>query len=298
MARPKGYADWRPKPGPMLVVQQVQQVLDEYADHLPLTVRQIFYRLVGAYGYDKTERAYARLAEYLVRARRAQMISFSAIRDDGTQAMGGGGYASAADWWDRTLWDAQQFRLDRMAPQPVRVELWCEAAGMVPQLARAVGQYSVPVYSTGGFSSVTVTHQIAQRAINGGKPTVFLHIGDYDPSGQSIFDAMADDAAAFVWGEHGDHDLFRPVRVALTRDQVDEYNLPTAPPKSSDTRSVNWFDETCQAEALPPDLLADIARQAVVDQLDEDLHAQVLSDEQDQGQDILARLDEVMPDAD
>ena len=40
---------------------QVEAVLDEYADYLPLTVRQIFYRLVGAYGYEKTERAYARL---------------------------------------------------------------------------------------------------------------------------------------------------------------------------------------------------------------------------------------------
>ena len=50
---------------------------------LPLTVRQIFYRLVGAHGYDKTEQAYARLGEHLNRARRAGLIEFDAIRDDG-----------------------------------------------------------------------------------------------------------------------------------------------------------------------------------------------------------------------
>src|SRR5262245_20951426 len=82
--RPRGFAAWNPKPETQEVLGQVQQVLDQYRDHLPLTARQIFYRLVGAFGYDKTERAYARLCEYLVKARRAQMISFDVIRDDGT----------------------------------------------------------------------------------------------------------------------------------------------------------------------------------------------------------------------
>ena len=37
-------------------------VLAEYGDHLPLTVRQIFYRLVAAHGYAKSERGYASCA--------------------------------------------------------------------------------------------------------------------------------------------------------------------------------------------------------------------------------------------
>src|SRR5690348_15221450 len=82
--RPRGFASWDPQPATLAVLDDVQQVLHEYRQHLPLTARQIFYRLVGQYGYEKTERAYARLCEYLVRARRAQIIEFSAIRDDGT----------------------------------------------------------------------------------------------------------------------------------------------------------------------------------------------------------------------
>jgi hypothetical protein len=82
-ARPKGYAPWRPHRKTRLLLEQVEGVIDEYADHLPLTVRQIFYRLVGQYGYEKTELAYNRLVEALVRARRAQMIDFNVIRDDG-----------------------------------------------------------------------------------------------------------------------------------------------------------------------------------------------------------------------
>jgi len=47
------------------------------------TTRQIFYRLVGSLGYEKTEQANERLGEHLSRARRAGVIAWDAIRDDG-----------------------------------------------------------------------------------------------------------------------------------------------------------------------------------------------------------------------
>jgi hypothetical protein len=91
--RPKGYAAWRPHNKTVRLIKQVQQVLDEYRDHLPLTARQIFYRLVGVHGYPKTEDAAKRLNEHLVRARRAKMIPFDHIRDDGISLMSHAHYA-------------------------------------------------------------------------------------------------------------------------------------------------------------------------------------------------------------
>ncbi len=81
--RPRGYAPWRPQTKTRALLEAVEEVLDEYSEHLPLTVRQIFYRLVGTIGYPKDENAYARLCEHLVRARRARLIPFGSIRDDG-----------------------------------------------------------------------------------------------------------------------------------------------------------------------------------------------------------------------
>ena len=81
--RPRGFVDWKPQAATLALLDQVRGVLDEYADYLPLTVRQVFYRLVGAHGYDKTERAYERLGEALNRARRAELIDMDAIRDGG-----------------------------------------------------------------------------------------------------------------------------------------------------------------------------------------------------------------------
>src|SRR6266487_1486294 len=80
--RVRGFAPWSPKADTLALLDQVRGVLDEYEDYLPLTIRQIFYRLVGAHEYEKTERAYQRLIEHLNRARRARMIPMSAIRDD------------------------------------------------------------------------------------------------------------------------------------------------------------------------------------------------------------------------
>jgi hypothetical protein len=78
---------------------QVKQILDEYRDHLPLTARQIFYRMVAAYNYPKTENAANNLGEHLTRARRAEMIPFEHIRDDGIAVMTQAHYEGEDAFW-------------------------------------------------------------------------------------------------------------------------------------------------------------------------------------------------------
>jgi len=312
MSRPKGYMqDWKPQPQTVELLAQVQQVLDRNSTGA-LTARQIFYQLVGKHGYDKTEQAYARLCEGLVKARRAGIIRFGAIRDDGTKDALSGGYDSVADWWQTVKDSAEWYGRDRAANQDVEVEVWCEAAGMVPQLGVVARRYSVSVYSTGGFSSVTITHEVAQRVLRRSVPTVFLHIGDYDPSGESIFEAMSQDIGAFVVGKHGGKwneqtgetleltggygCLFKPRRVALTEDQVEEYGLETAPPKRSDTRSNNWVGQTCQAEAMDADDLADLVGDAIEAEYDMDVYRQILEEETEEKETLLAEVEEKLGD--
>jgi hypothetical protein len=87
---------------------------------------------------------------------------------------------------------------------------------------------------------------------------------------------MAEDAAAFVEADRLIQTLYiEPVRAALTPAQVAADKLPTAAPKESDSRSKKWESEgkggTCQFEALAPDVLAKIVREAIEDRLDLDL---------------------------
>ena len=72
---PRGFAPWRPRCATLGLLDTIRGVLAEYDDQLPLTARQVFYRLVGAHGYDKTEAAYDRLCETLCCARRVGLIT-------------------------------------------------------------------------------------------------------------------------------------------------------------------------------------------------------------------------------
>jgi hypothetical protein len=153
--RPRGFAPWSPQPETFNLLARVNAVLGEYADHLPLTLRQIFYRLVGAHGYDKTERAYERLGEHLVRARRARLISMDAIRDDGGTVITPNMWASVEEYLDAVRAEADNLMLDRTQGQKVRLAVICEAAGMAPQLARVAQPYGTTVMSSGGFDSLT-----------------------------------------------------------------------------------------------------------------------------------------------
>src|SRR5215510_8854793 len=226
-ARGRGFAPWTPQKETLALIARVNAVLREYADHLPLTVRQIFYRLVGAHGYDKTEHAYKRLGEHLNRARRARIIAMDDIRDDGGVIERPIMWANAQEWLDTIRREARTVMLDRTEGQRTRPAVICEAAGMVPQLARVAEPYGVTVMSSGGFDSVTEKHRFAAALARHKRPTEVLHIGDHDPSGAHMFLAFLEDVEAFTRDLGGEATF---ARLAVTPEQIAEYGLSTAPP--------------------------------------------------------------------
>lgn len=280
--RPRGYMQWEPRPDAAVMLQQVREVLD--AEDEALTARQIFYRLVARFAFPKDEKAYGRLCENLVKARRAQMIRFHEIRDDKTDELGGDwGYSDTGEFWDGLRKSANRYRRPLREGQADEIELWCEARGMGPSLNRVATKYGVPVYATGGFPGVTVTHAMAQRVLaneENEQATIFLHLGDYDPSGEAIYEAMRDDVRAFVAGHLGgslaDADAtFKAIRIGLTEEQVLEHRFETAPPKKSDGRTPGWEAKgnygAVQLEAVETDLLRDWAEAAILEHTDLDL---------------------------
>ncbi|MCO6010001.1 hypothetical protein NE236_34030 [Actinoallomurus purpureus] len=159
-------------------------------------------------------------------------------------------------------------------------------AGMVPQLVRIGEEFGIACFSGGGFDGLAGKHDAAVRAVEGGQKSLILHLGDLDPSGEHLFTSLAEDVIAFA-AAAGAEVKFE--RVAVTAEQVVTYNLPTAPPKTTDRRSFSGA-ATTQAEALPPDILAAIVRQAIEAHRDPQIHRQALIREQAERRAIRERL--------
>ncbi len=60
--RAKGFAAWRPQRRTEPLLLDIEAVLVEYREYLPLTVRQVFYRLVSK-GYPKSESFFGSVQE-------------------------------------------------------------------------------------------------------------------------------------------------------------------------------------------------------------------------------------------
>jgi hypothetical protein len=291
--RVRGLAPWTPHRTTRDLLDAVQSVLVEYAKYLPLTVRQVFYRLVGALGYDKTEKAYSRLGEHLNRARRAGLIQFDAIRDDGVTKIEPDAWDDARQLITTFVQAAEQFRLDRQAGQPRRLIFAVEAAGMVPQVQRIADPFGVGVHSSGGFDSLTAKYDLAARLGQWSRVEV-LHIGDHDPSGVHLFSSMQQDVQTIARDLGLDADI-RFSRLAVVPAQIVSLGLETAPAKPTDRRS--FTGETVQCEAIPPDVLAGLIQEAIETRLDRGAFEAVLAREMTTREGLAKRLRPLLNDA-
>lgn len=289
----RGFVEWAPKPDTQTIIDQINEVLEEYSAHLPLTARQIYYRLIDGQGHIKGPKFEAQLYTILRRGRRAEVFDMDAIRDDGgTVETGPQAWDSAEQWIDATRAEIEGLRMDRQEGQDKRLVIYCEAAGMVPQIARVANKYGVHVMSSGGFDSITEKHAMGRDLDN----TEVLHIGDLDPSGIHVFIALARDVSAFAKHYGNEIDF---TRLAVTPKQVKNKKLKLHTSLRERNPDGTWKDDraypfnwTCQAEAISPDDLANIVRDAITDpdRFDRDAYDEVLAAEEE----LHTELEEVL----
>lgn len=223
----RGYADWKPKGEAIHWVHKTNEVLEQYEDYWPLSVRQIFYRLVADHSYAKSEAAYGKLTGILSRARRAGYVPWEAIRDGGLGRTVGANYYLDQESFEKTVRSsAKNLKLDRQEGQDRRIELWCEAGGMVPILQGIAGPYTARVNTGGGYDSVTAKHNLARRVAQNaelGTKTLILHVGDFDGSGEDMCNVLREDAGAMAF-----HNVVQMLRDADELDHLVDQSARTA----------------------------------------------------------------------
>jgi len=302
--RVKGFAPWNPQKKTAPLLEDIERVLEEYRMYLPMTVRQVFYRLVGK-GYTKSESFYDSVQELCNRARRAGRIRFTSIRDDGVSRQGGERltYDSPQEYYEDNEELCNTYKRSWHADQSAFVQVLCEASGMVPMLEHAVRPYRIPVASSSGFDSLTVKYELFAEALERyeglGQRTVLLHLGDHDASGWWIHRSMSEDLTAFCHDhDSAPHDLIDLRRAALTPAQIRSLRIePDVKPVKPKGHGLEFIrrglEPAAQLEAVPPDTLVGVVRQAVEGALDMEVLRASREQERFEHAQVQGKLDEV-----
>jgi hypothetical protein len=265
----EAYVRKRFSPKVRRLIDQANEIIEEYAAAgYDLTLRQLYYQMVARDILPNLVRSYKNLGNAINDARLAGLIDWERI-EDRTR-----GLESLAHWdspQQIVSSCARQFRVDVWANQPYRVEVWIEKEALAGVFSRICNELRVPYLSCRGFTSQSEMWRAAKRLRKyneeDGQCVKILHFGDHDPSGIDMSRDIRERMAVF-----GVDLEFS--RLALNKVQVDEYKPPPNPAKATDSRfaeyQLAYGDESWELDALPPDVLADLVRNAVDDLINHD----------------------------
>jgi hypothetical protein len=253
-----------------IIDQAIELVLNYEAQGYSLTLRQLYYQFVSrdlfpqswadpGTGSTNNERSYKKLGDIINDARMAGLVDWSAIEDRTREASGNNHWNSPADIVAAC---ADQFQIDKWSDQPFRVEVWVEKDALEGVVAQVARRLDVTYFSCRGYASATSIWDAGQRLkryATSGQTPVILHLGDHDPSG---IDMSRDIEARVAMFMDGFGNKLKFERIALNRDQVDEYTPPPNPAKVTDSRFKNYQDEhgdECwELDALEPSVISEL----------------------------------------
>jgi len=303
-------------------IDWLKKVIIEVAkEYRPMSVRQLFYRLVVRGLIDKTQNEYKNTVVRLVRELRLQgRLPWTWITDSTRLMRKPDSYHSL----EMMLEDSQQlYRRDLWRDQDSYVEIWCESDSAAGTLVNATWDWDVPLMSARGFSSLTFLYGAARTILdeyNRGKWPHIYYFGDHDPSGiaidrsiigslynfttslsidksillkafpeyetaERIPDVISDHVASMNEDRDEDDDdwltdeymsgrfeceYFTFERVGVTKRQIIDMDLPSTPPKRSDSRSKNFHGQAVELEAIDPNVLRELCEECITQHIDQE----------------------------
>jgi 5S rRNA maturation endonuclease (ribonuclease M5) len=232
----------------------------------PATVRQIFYQAVVRGLVPKSETTGYRVVQRrLLKLREDGTIPYGLITDNARMVRTRARWNSPEHFAREA---AARYRRDYWADFPVRVEVWLEKDALAGVLTPAVvDECGLDLYVTRGFASVTYLQEAAEFMLVDERPTFVYVLTDFDPSGLSIAETVERELVERSWPTRVEVE-----RLAVTREQIDLYELPTRPTKTTDTRARRFEHEhgtgSVELDAIPPDTLRSLVKRSIEQHMD------------------------------
>lgn len=246
----------------VLIVQAIEIIENFIASGYSLTLRQLYYQLVAGAVIENTVRSYDRLGSLINDARLAGLIDWDTIVD------------RTRNLAERSHWEmpdeivksaADDYGIDLWQDQTHRPEVWIEKDALVGVIEATCTELDVPFFSCRGYTSQSEMWRAGRRMLyhiakSGQKPVV-IHLGDHDPSGIDMTRDIEDRLRMFV-GEP-----VKVVRAALNMDQIEQYEPPPNPAKTTDSRYQTYMNEygtdSWELDALTPQVINALVREHV-----------------------------------
>jgi len=256
------------------LIEQANEILAEYEDQgFILTVRQVYYQFVARGLISNCLKSYGYVGAALNKGRLAGLIDWSLIEDRTRNLAGNSHWNSPSEI---LMSAAFSYKLDSREDQEYKIEIWIEKDALVGMIEPVCVELDLDYFACRGFVSLSEMWRAAQRLKN--ENCIILHLGDHDPSGIDMTRDIQDRLVTFGC------DNLEVKRIALTMDQIKEFNPPPNPVKLSDSRArdyiIEYGSESWELDALAPDVLEKLIRKHVADFTDESKRQKLLDRQQ------------------
>ena len=267
----------------MEFLEAAKDAINEQSEYWPLTVRRVHYLLLNdpplrhdkkpfsKYANDKV--SYKALTNLLSRARLTGDVPVHAIEDSTRPIQEGGGFDAVGDYINQELeYFLTGYTRNLQIGQPHHIEIVLEKNALRRVIEKVAREYSIPITTARGYSSLTPRYGVFKRFKNSGKTNlVMLYLTDYDPDGDEI-------AASFSRSMRDDFGIknITSKKVALTNEDIDKYDLPSDMDAKVTSANYEKFierygsDRVVELDAAPVELLQEKLRNAIEDFLDMD----------------------------
>lgn len=270
--------------GRSVLIARSLPIISSY-EGVPMTVRQLYYRLVSI-GMPNTDQHYKRVVSAMGVARWKGIVNWDAFVDR-ERSMEGMTLSDVKDLDEeikkgKQAIDAQldSHYLHPWSNQPKYVEVFIEKKALQGVFERPCRKMTVALGPCKGYPSLTYLDQARQRfeeADDRGQDVVMLYFGDYDPSGVDIPRSILDNLIKMENWYELDVNV-----IALHPHQIEEMNLPPAPVKRTDSRAVGWQGGVVELDAVEPRTLQKMCLNAIREHFDFKLYKELMEEEERQ----------------
>jgi hypothetical protein len=225
-----------------------------------MTTRGVYYALSTRGIVEKTDLGYRQVQRQTVEMRRKGILPWSFIRDGSRWAVAPETFDSTDDALRET---ARTYRRNLWRSQGVRIEVWLEKDALQGIVSDVTYEWGVRLMVSRGQSSETFCYDAAREAWEAwdraGVETVVYALYDSDRSGRN--------AATKIEQKLRRYSNDAPITfelLAVTDDQIEEWDLPTRPAKE------NKHEIAVELDAIPPDKLIGLVESAIIGHVDAD----------------------------